>query len=189
MQPDVEQGDVTQVDLDLEAWFVRRMEGACWKGRIAPMLAAHRLAAEAAAYERAARPIDAAITRMEAAPPVLLGWTVTQAKLRQAKEFAADIRKLALSPAPEPGKFNCAGCGGSPAPESNPCAVCGAALSPASGDGAGVSEAMIEAGATAFFEGVPRPESGWPGHVMQSIRDAYRAMEAARLAGQQGDVS
>jgi hypothetical protein len=60
------------------------------------------------------------------------------------------------------------------------------ALSPASGDGAGVSEeepteAMIEAGADAWQAAVT-------GHDYRQIVTAiYRAMAAARLAGQQGE--
>lgn len=35
--------DPNQHDLELEAWFLRRMEGGCWKGHVARMLARHRM--------------------------------------------------------------------------------------------------------------------------------------------------
>jgi uncharacterized protein (DUF934 family) len=55
--------EVTEEDLDLEAWFLRRMEGACWEGRVARLLARHRLAAEAAMQARVAE-LEAEIARL-----------------------------------------------------------------------------------------------------------------------------
>lgn len=50
--------------------------------------------AERVIIERCAKVLDEAREHLETQPPVLLGWTVTQSRIRLLRELAAAIRAL-----------------------------------------------------------------------------------------------